>query len=373
MTNCLFGSKAKLGSPASFTVDTGGLCFALGVSNAICPLLDKIPELVGTPWKKVIGVVAREAFGLVVDLITDRINTAQFCSISPPPLPPDITFVEVFSFIASYVPPFSLIASSDSLMRKITAYYLYIKWFELCECKKEEDEPPPPDDSYPPPDPIPKIVDDGSGCPSSQAILGANGNIFQQDARNQMLFNEKSELKISSDGLYANMIAINIPKLILDNNYLEAYDIFEDRPEAPSPVPPVLFEVQAGCIRLSYLVGVTTRYDDLIVTGTLYDQQGNPARDILFISESIVFSYSRIIGVDFDDCNCTFEPPPILPPPPSNCIPVPPPRYCQLFPDDPLCSNITPCDVEIPQAARFDVDVIESCEVIRKEVRWYLE
>jgi hypothetical protein len=119
------GSKKQDSAPVTFKVNTGAICFLLNIDSPICELLDKIPSLVGESWKEILKEVAGSAFSFIN---SDDVDTAAFCAVNPPRLPPDITYAEVFQLIASYVPPFNLVASSSPILKKISDYYLFTKW-----------------------------------------------------------------------------------------------------------------------------------------------------------------------------------------------------------------------------------------------------
>lgn len=167
MSGCIYGAQKKVSAPSLFSPDdTSSICFLLGVESLVCPLFDAIPALIGKPWKKVIIRLATRLINIAINQATDQIETAVFCTIDPPPLPSDITYDEVFLWLASYIPIIGGFADSDPLLNKITALYLYQKYFEYCEC------------APPPPPPVPKK---GEATPSNPRISESNKCIPRGD------------------------------------------------------------------------------------------------------------------------------------------------------------------------------------------------
>lgn len=335
MSICLYGSQKKQSAPLSFTIDTGALCFILGIESPVCALLDRIPSIVGQPWKKIIATVAQESLNVAVDLLLDSIDTESFCSLAPPDLPEEINFGDVFQFIASYVPPLSLAASSSPLLNKIAKFYLYAKWFEFCECKKREREPPLDN-----PAPIPRAV---ASCPAAQSSIDSLNNIIDfLNGRNQNIADGSATAYRITDRDSGEEEILNREtyEAILDEwrsnpnygNVSEVTDSF-DPPENENVT-------SIGC------VSVTLFQKENSTSSIIFTSDGGGSFSLNKIAQ---IETPNIWSITYDESECCppEEPPPTrFPQPPTggDCTPVPPPRFCELFPDDPLCANVPPCN-----------------------------
>lgn len=368
MSICLYGSQKKTSAPASFSIDSGAICFVLGLDNVICPLLDRIPAVVGKPWKEIIQTVARDGLGLAVDLITGQIDTSSFCSSPAPALPSDITYADVFNFIASYVPPFSIVASSNNLLDKIAKYYLYDKWFVHCECKNKELEPPPNA-----PSPVPPFVgacanSSAHQLPVNQAINGVNSHNssgVNQEVRWDMLNSAIGFLQTyQSKAEYEAHLA----------NFRDGTPIMYEEAEIYYPANQSTQNSTFGCLKMTRSGGNENSYSITFRP----DFYGSPSSDTYVMSRYI--KTAKRISWNESDC-CPPPPPPprpVLPPPPQNCVPVPPPRYCELFPNDPMCANVpenSSCPPCPPVVSPTSIQVIDyDCTnlSINKNVLWNL-
>ncbi len=158
--SCKYGSRKRSGSQDFInTNDIGVLCFAMGVSGDLCRLIDLIPSAivsiakmlqpdadVDSIFKKMLWKAAKRSAEILINELTGDINVSDFCSKATPTFPEEITFYDVYVFIAELVPILNLFFSASELLSgsstrildKIVAIWLYQRWFELCECK-----PPP--------------------------------------------------------------------------------------------------------------------------------------------------------------------------------------------------------------------------------------
>lgn len=365
MSNCIYGSKKRDGSPEQFTINTGAICFLLGLDNVICPLLDKIPSVVGKPWKEIIKTVAKEGLGLAVDQLTGQIETQYFCERPAPPPPSDINYIDVFDFIASYVPPLSIVASGDGLLKKITSAYLHQKWYDLCECKKpEKDNSPAPSSPFSP------------ACPASSALkeqvdafvarsyqnLGNKGYAIVENTtdnlddfpRGGIIFQSSSRSDAEN----------RLDEVLRDANYSSSGYTKE------ATITGFDYIDYIGCVKITRSTYSVSREGTVY---TLYDADGNDGRYIFFYEET----QAPAPKFFFDDSDCCPDPPPAPDPqyplPPQNCVPTPPPKYCELFPDDPLCSNVSPASNGNCEEIEIEVDDYDCADgSIKKKVKWRL-
>ncbi|NMF60064.1 hypothetical protein [Pseudanabaena yagii] len=176
---CQCGSQKQSGAVDFINpVDIGVLCALFGLEGNLCRLLDVVPAAIkkvaslnpdlqnaDQVFGDILKKVAKKGFEIVIDEITGQIDVSQFCAKNPPPLPDDITYQDVFQFIAELVPILNyfftandiLQGNSTKILDKIVGFWLYQKWYENCECS-----PCPPDTPPPPPSP-PKLFDK---CPA---------------------------------------------------------------------------------------------------------------------------------------------------------------------------------------------------------------
>jgi len=383
MTRCLFGSKKQASAPVTFKVNSGAICFLLNIDSPICELLDKIPSLVGESWKEILKEVAGSAFSFVN---SDDVDTAAFCSVDPPPLPPDITYAEVFQLIASYVPPFNLVASSSPILKKISDYYLFTKWQEFCECKDKDDDIPEPDrddDGFEQPTPLPRIgLDDSpNACPPNADRIAANEQIEQlenanNDVKNATDSNNQDERSRNNRQALEEKIAVFIANyggtIPIDENYFIEVNS-DERPTSQEDD----FTITSGCIDIQVIGLLGFQYGIENFTVALNDIEGN------FIDRLAVirlyqkpFLY-RIGTIDISKCNCEPPKPPKVPEEGGGegceCIPVPPKRFCALFPEDPLCANVPDKEGEPSEPTEIEVASFDGCEQSTKIVYWRLD
>lgn len=361
MSSCLYGSQKKTSAPSSFSVDSGAICFVLGLDNVICPLLDKIPSVIGKPWKEIIQTVAKDGLGLAVDVITGQIDTSSFCSSPAPALPSDITYADIFNFIASYVPPFSIVASGDDLLGKISKYYLYEKWYVHCECKKKE--------PLPKPDAPPTIPPFVGACSASQSRASQLNNLINETNGNNAVGGEfiYSWWLGTIYSAPANQISeaqYNATKnSLLTDSDLEILSVSSDNSGRNMIGDNYTF----GCLKARGVGGDSTFYYTQWRFRRISTQQ--------IFDRYLGYDMRHLRTLTWDETGCCpppVPPPPVLPPPPQNCVPVPPPRYCELFPDDPMCANVpaNPCATSPTSIQVVDYDCVGLS--ISKTVLWNL-
>lgn len=339
---CLYGSQKKPDSQAFFSVsDSGAFCSLLNINATICPLLDIIPSLIGLPWRKIIEKIGKASFSLLLSEATGQIDTAIFCSLEPPKLPDDINYADVFAWILSYVPVIGGFVIDDPLLKKITAYYLYAKWFELCECKKRP-EIEPPDGSI---DNIPPFLPSCDASAIYQSVI--QGAIDLANQRN-----------INQGGTLANFISfsdggsVNFITRTQYNNALAYY---------LSPPAPLFLSSESTSIS-----GFQTNYSASTIGCMQFATRGGFYYSNLRVFQIGNSSTGRVdakyLGVDifqtqqikYSESNCCpIPPPPTLKPPTSQNPPIAPPDFCDLFPNNPLCPQ-NPCDIESINILLFD-------------------
>jgi len=391
MTKCLIGSQKQVSAPETFKVNTGAICFLLNIDSPICELLDKIPSLVGEGWKEILKEVAGSAFTFVT---SDDVDTAAFCAVNPPPLPPDITYIEVFQLIASYVPPLSLVASSSPILKKISDYYLFTKWQEFCECKKEEEEEDDDDDDddgyRQKKSRLPRLeLDDGTSgsaaCPSNSDRTIANNilaDIEDIGRRAKAEANEDNALQRSlvSRSIFEQRIQDFIDNyggsVPIDNNY----NINTNSETEPSQTGEENFSRGAGCINLELRQINGFSFDIEAYDVELFNIEGASVTTL-----STVRIYRRAVrfvldNVDISQCNCDEEKPPKVPKRKTqeeeeecDCIPIAPKRFCELFPSDPLCANVPDKEEECGEPTEIEVEAYDDCEPSTKIVYWRIE
>ena len=369
MTRCLFGSKKQANAPVTFKINTGAICFILNIDSPICELLDKIPSLVGEGWKEILKEVAGSALTYVT---ADNVDTAAFCSVSPPVLPDAITYSEVFQLIASYVPPFSLIASSSPILKKISDYYLFTKWNEFCECKREEDREPEPDNDNPDLIKLPRVQPNPTNCPPIENINEINDFIEFYDNLNNAQKEIADETNAAADSARDNFQSFMETLVSIQN--LASFSDIVTTPTAPPP--PLAFSTVArasGCMSINFKLVQGIFYVTETYSSTAFNQNGTVFGNRTAIKNERIWEPISIISVDVSNCNCEDDDPPELPEPPMNCIPVPPKRFCELFPDDPLCANVPDRETDCGEPIELQVPIFENCEPSTKTVFWRIE
>jgi len=378
------GSKKQDSAPVTFKVNTGAICFLLNIDSPICELLDKIPSLVGEGWGEILKEVAGSAFSFVT---SDDVDTTAFCSVSPPPLPPDITYAEVFQLIASYVPPLSLVASSSPILKKISDYYLFTKWQEFCECKDEDDDEKEDkdDDGFEQQKPLRRFELDNSpnACPPNSARIAANNQLANLEALAMASRAEtEAENAIGRSLVSRSIFEQTIQDFIdsyggsvpIDTNY----NIIENPQTQPQSTEENFFR-GGGCISLGFKQINGFAYQIEAYQTELFNIEGDSVTTL-----STVRIYKRPFRIvmtetDISQCNCEKEELPKVPKDETggdcDCIPVPPKRFCELFPDDPLCANVPDDDDDEEPKPPEEIDVVsyENCIESTKKVYWRFE
>lgn len=330
---CTNGSRKKQTAPESFTIDTGAICFLLGLDSPICALLDTIPSLVGQPWKQIIKGIASELFSIIVDQVTGQVNTADFCSLTRPSLPSEITYTDIFALFASYIPPLSFVVSADSILAKITAYYLYEKWNQYCECIPEE--PPERDDSQPFP---PFDGNRTAPCQAAEALQGYIDTVIEDQNASAALYGSVSGYWAS----FSNTVGINnevtesVYNSFLNSNSTDPYYIIS---ESPITNKRAAFRTQFRYLCLKMPAIIYPEWKE----GKYY--QVGSRTDLDFLGGFAIGTFRtghQEITFDFSECCPPPPPPPPKIPDENDCVPVPPPDFCRLNPSSPLCTNVPP-------------------------------
>ncbi|WP_055077196.1 hypothetical protein [Pseudanabaena sp. 'Roaring Creek'] len=330
---CKCGSKKKNNAPDTFVLGEGSICFLLGLDSPLCPLLDKIPSLIGKPWKDILKTVAKKVFNIVINEITGAIDTANFCLVEPT-LPSEITYGDVFNWLISYVPEIGLLSSPDSLLAKITQYYLYQKYFDYCECNKCPDPPPPPDSSSSPAY--------SASCAAAKALEPQINEIISSVNQLNTPVNEAwIQPSISSSSLpYDRFVNQEALLTYINNRFPPPGYVFSFEADGSN-------DAQAVPTITTRLVGCATVYIKtraVIVTNSqkFRIRQLMPDGSYSNLGTWQTFNYSlsnSLVWVDDGAC-CSVVPP-------NNSFPsdvvLPPPDFIKRFPDeggrDPNCNE----------------------------------
>lgn len=298
---CLYGSQKQEGAQEFINPnDIGVLCALFGIEGALCRLLDLVPEAIkkiaslnpnvdnaDDVFKDILKKVAETSFGLVVDAVTGQITTESFCAVAPPALPEDITYEDVFAFIAELVPILNYLftanailqGNSTNLLDKIVGFWLYQKWFENCECSPDPDgNPQPPEPELPP-------LFEKCGAGKFRARAGNSfGIVFANSAGVPIFINEA---------------------IVWETEFV----IFESVGGRKNVSPPKIGNGDGE--------GVFTR-------GTL----------LFIVEEEDPFTWNTVNGVRVA---AGTRPSYTIPPCEDYPIPELPTNFCELFPLDPLC------------------------------------
>ena len=344
---CLYGSQKKGGAVDFINPnDIGALCALFGLEGGLCRLLD----LVSSAIKKIASLnpdtgnadqvfgdilkkVVKTSYKLVIDELTGQIDVSEFCKAPPPPLPENITYYDIYQFIAELVPILNyfftvndiLLGNSTKLLDKIVGFWLYQKWFENCECKSQDNKP------YEPYKPLPRF-EYNYGCADirDSDVDYINEKIAVVDRQRKLTY-ESIVLRNQNwkDGSDADL-----ERIINDyaNRGVTVSNIREIESVRASLFSSETYFTFSGCLsvyRLGtvYPIKYITLVGDLSGTDFYYGiaYTGETRELAEYQIETLSGTSFRL---DASNCNCPENPPP--PPPP-------PPEFCSLFPDDPLC------------------------------------
>ena len=391
--SCLCGSQKRSAAPSTINpVNIGNLCFLFGVEGALCQFLDLIPETIKAVldankkpddadeiFFKWVRKFAKTGYNIVIDEATGDIDLTSFCSNPPPPLPDDITFQDVFVFMAEVVPILDrffktndiLTGDNTRLIDKVTGFWLFKQWYENCECKKCPDPPDPPDEDPPPPsfDPPPPFAPCPDGCyrangggspcknmmmrqvndPFDRQLFSCHGyyvgsdsfmartgwDYFNTDERN--LYRGDISYKSTFYAPLEYLINPDIPitALTLTDNRKLTFTLLRNIPDA---------DYISGAINLTseeMQEQANTPYS--LVNDFEVSYNGGPWQS--FYGNSDQYPYPA--------------PPPCICPPPSP----PPQGFCDLYPDHPDCiddDDDDECETEMVLVGRFT-----QCSVLR--------
>ncbi len=327
---CKFGSQKQSTAPDTInTVNIGALCFLFGIEGALCRILDLVPETIKAIvsvnpdignaddiFRKLLKKVAKTGYGIVIDEATGNIDLTSFCASPPPPLPDDITYYDIYSFIGNLVPILErlfkindiLTDNSTSLLDKIIKTWLYKQWFENCECKK------PPVGTPPPPPPLPPLFPK-CGPGRTRARAGNDYGI-----------------------VYTN--------------------------SADVPVVMVIATVWETEFVIKNLGGIE------YVTVPKYGY-GDGEGVFTYSSPSVVIIHDTVYNHRYNTVNGVrvpngTRPSYVIPPCEDLPIPPPPPKFCDLFPEDPTCSKPPDdCEIEYVICGEF----IDCDALLRKPIK----
>jgi hypothetical protein len=355
---CLYGSQKQEDAQEFINPnDIGVLCALFGIQGTLCRLLDLVPQTIkkiaslnpdinnaDDVFKDILKKVAKKSFGLVVDELTGQITTESFCSIPAPTLPTDITYEDIFSFIAELVPILNYLitanevlqGNSTTLLDKIVGFWLYKKWSENCECKR-----PKPDEPDPPPDLMP-LLGENIGCadipPSqTQEINDFISGLNAYTARLASAISNNNQIALSN---FNSDIETNIARLISAGYVLSNFEIKEE------PFQNITEFYTAKGFGCQVVTIYNTRWLNPKVSAiiTIRGQDGsivlgdeNTVHVLALYRRGIVHKFTY--RLDNSACNC---PPEIVPP-----------SFCELFPLDPLCFTETPGCTD-PLAVNYD-------------------
>ena len=369
MSFCRYGSKKIDGADDVINpVEIGIFCFLFGLEGELCRLLDLVPEAIKAVltvlnkpddakevFEKLLWTVAKETYGIIIDEITGTIDTYQFCASPAPVFPDDITYYDIYSFIAELVPILNhfftvsdiLSGNSTKLLDKIVGIWLYKKWFENCECKRAKTGCTDPKatnfDStaivndlscvYPPIDPIDISI---RGCtdPKATNFDGAasinDGSCIYHQPSLLTCENVKDRLIEQSPSDFDFLRYVNKSLVIVRFLYYPYANTYETR------------ETLAFCI--------LEREEDLFGVETTSVTANNRERLFFrfYVNDEEVGLFgdntSSIFAFDYSILRC--NQPTVKPPQDS----VPPPiSFCQIFPDHPLCTSCDNFEVTVPE------------------------
>lgn len=319
---CQCGSQKKQGAVDFInTNQIGALCVVFGAEGNLCRLLDLIPELIEKVrtrnfsnnntlniLEEMLKKVAKKTVGIIWDELTGQIDVSQFCQNSPPPLPEDITYYDVFQFFGSVVPILSyffdvndiLIGNETKLLDKVVGFWLYQKWYENCECS-----PCPPNTPPPPPGPPQLFPKCPAGTERDRAV------------------NTYGVVELSNNQVVSyNLATVYETEFVIGANSSGLETV---------GVPEVGQQDGQGIQQFPFTIYIATEEPDEFGNG----------------------SYNTINGVRVvAGSRPTYIIPPCRPIPP----PPPPPDFCSLFPNDPLCAPPPVYGCTDPQAQNYNPD-----------------
>jgi hypothetical protein len=355
--SCSYGSEKKQSAPDFINPnDIGVLCFLFGLEGSLCRLLDLVPSAIkkiatlnpdignaDEVFGDILKSVAKKSLGLLIDSITGQIEVEQYCLIEPPPQPDDITFSDIFIFIAELVPTLDyffqaneiLTGDSTRILDKIVAYWLRKKWFECCQCKPPEpddngnlpDEITPPD--FTPPDNCPPESGGGSRCKAIYVANNPSGNNAKFSCHGFWL---------ASQTVYNNA---EVNGEFVENYFRSQFKVFIANETVLRPEQTDIRAAADGQFVVKSEQGATLN----IPTGTYI----NGTR----VNLQCYYSRDGITWLPFDGAFPEFPYPPCPPPPPPPKNEIPP-KFCELFPDDPLCN-----DGGDGECLQVDIEVVE--------------
>lgn len=346
---CKYGSKKKDNAPQSIsTNDIGAICALFNLEGPLCRLLDLVPETIQKIltfnfvsgdgyglFDEIILKVTQRTFGLLIDQLTGRIPTELFCSMEPPAMPEDITYSDVFIFMADLVPILSnffatndvLSGNNTKLLDKIVAAWLRQQWFEHCECKA----PPPVPDSNAYQNTPPTLRCGNSSQSQAVRDLFESINTFNQLRVSQA----KSANEVYRDTYFAQAK----PQAIAAILARDGYDIyFEDLADNIPPINtyPNTIPYSCGDVFVELTEQLDSKINRYVAHWTEGGQIGYTSTVPPYTNEQTVQNPSSTKLTWIEDCaRCA----PPIPSPVLDGNLFPKDKFCALFPNDPLCGG----------------------------------
>lgn len=379
--SCLCGSQKRSAAPSTINpVNIGNLCFLFGVEGALCQFLDLIPETIKAVldankkpddadeiFFKWVRKFAKTGYNIVIDEATGDIDLTSFCSNPPPPLPDDITFQDVFVFMAEVVPILDrffktndiLTGDNTRLIDKVTGFWLFKQWYENCECKKCPDPPDPPDEDLPDGTtttdrPQFDIPDPCSPCPEGYTRADGSHSGLQQRSRGLTIRDSKtSDMRIAGSNhgfwVYTNTSVTNQLFYSVEiGAVVSTRIVFSDSIYVPLEVSND--DIHSGS--QDYVrINSTYRRTERILEFTDINNNNYPPYNDFFgggspppYNASVNQSWNIEVSLDggrtWSNFSGNNEDYPYSPCSPCLSPPPPPPQeFCDLYPDHPNCVN----------------------------------
>ena len=320
---CEFGSQKRQGAVDYINEDDIGVfCFAFGLEGDACRLLDLLPSIVKSITKlnkpnstdkdadiigKLLINVAKEGYRIAVNQ-QDQIVVEGYCQKPPPPLPTDITLIDIYRFIGGLVPiidrffaGLEIVFNAESLLLyKIVGFYLYQKWYENCECKK------------------PPVI---RGC-TDQAALNFNAAATEDDGSCRYPENQPPVwIYGCTDSRATNYNP--------DANFDDSSCIYQ---RIRNPLTCSNGEEGYKIRVVDAYTGDWATHSEVVFGESYRSLSDTPP------VEGFIYFVEDAVGTDrgyLTFIKCTPDPPPPI-------EEKPPQAFCTLYPDDPLC-NVTGC------------------------------
>ena len=348
--SCTCGSQKQSTAPDTInTVNIGALCFLFGIEGALCRILDLVPETIKAIaslnpdignaddiFRNLLKKVTKTGYGIVIDEVTGNIDLASFCASPPPPIPDDINYYDIYSFIGELVPILErffkfndiLQGNSTGLLDKIIKFWLYKQWFEHCECSQCSPPDPTnlPETIYPPYNP--QQCPDGSTRCKNLRIATPDPNGIYDGTGGSIQFG------YSCEGFFAIYSTSENLTYIGNQSFVQRLSGAAMFPIEDSAAIQAWYAIkESGAVTPPFPVGsgVQFYYKEEIFYEPIYRNYVSESNGQLF----------------FDNGSGNFKPVApnnaqggvYAPCPSSTQTPPPPPEFCELFPYDPNCNQ----------------------------------